>query len=301
MPPLMTKHHSFLLRIPLILLLFVSFWGCCKYSPGETPVKFASVPVAERIAPGIIDEASGIADSKANTGYLWVEQDSGNPNDIILLSYSGAVIKKINIRSAVNRDWEDLAIANGPTAGINYLYIADIGDNNKVYSQYSIYRLPEPLATIDTVSVYDQISFNYPDGPHDAEAILVDNVSKDIYIITKQDAVSHIYKLIYPQNTTAINTAVYVGALSFTGVVSAASSVAGDELLLKTYTSVYYWKKDSNESIQHALSKAPIMLDYQPEPQGEAVCFKNDHTGFYTLSERPSFISAVSLNFYQRQ
>jgi hypothetical protein len=289
-------------RAPFILFLFLSFLGCRKESPdGQTPVIFATVPVSKNIAPGIIDEASGIADSKANAGYLWVEQDSGNPNDIILLSYAGVVFKKINIRSAINRDWEDIATGNGPLAGTNYIYIADIGDNNKIFSQYFIYRIPEPLAITDTVSAYDQIRFQYPDGSHDAEAILVDNASKDIYIITKQDALSRIYKLSYPQNTTAINTAVYTGALSFNGVVSAASSGAGDELLIKTYTSLYYWKKAGNESIEQALSKNPVMPGYQQEPQGEAVCFKNDNQGFYTLSERPSFISSVNLNFYKRE
>jgi hypothetical protein len=292
--------NSLLFRVQLIIFLFIPFMGCRKEGGGgNPPVKFASVPVSKMIQPGIIDEASGIADSKANTGYLWVEQDSGNPNDIILLTYSGEVFKKINIRSSVNRDWEDLAIGNGPVAGTNYLYLADIGDNNKVFSRYTIYRFPEPLVTTDTVSAYDEIRFQYPDGSHDAEAILVDNASKDIYIITKQDTLSRIYKLAYPQNIAATNTAVYAGALSFNGVVSAAGS--GNELLVKTYSSIYYWKKDSNESIEQALNNAPLQLAYQQEPQGEAICFKNDNQGFYTLSERPFFISAVNLNFYKRE
>ena len=296
----MTKYNSPLFRIPLILFLFISFLGCQKEGPEISSVGFASVPVSKMIQPGLIDEASGIADSKVNAGYLWVEQDSGNPGDIILLSYSGEVFKKINIRSAVNRDWEDIAISNGPVAGTNYIYVADIGDNNKVFSQYVICRFPEPGATTDTVSVYDQIRFQYPDGSHDAEAILVDNASKDIYIITKQDSVSRIYKLIYPQNIAGINTAVSMGALSFNGVVSAACSMT-NEVLIKTYSSLYYWKNSGNEGIGTVLSKAPVQLAYQQEPQGEAVCFKNDNQGFYTLSERPSFISSVNLNFYKRE
>src|SRR6185503_18688004 len=198
----MIKSNLQMVRIQFILFLFIPILACRKEGPGgNDPVKFASVPVSTMIQPGVIDEASGITDSKVNAGYLWVEQDSGNPGDIILLSYSGNIFKKINIRSAVNRDWEDIATGNGPTAGVNYLYVADIGDNNKVHSQYIIYRFPEPLATTDTVSVYDQIRFHYPDGSHDAEAILVDNASKDIYIITKRDALSSIYRLKYPQNT----------------------------------------------------------------------------------------------------
>lgn len=296
----MIKTPSHLSRVPFILFLFIPFTACRKSTP-DANGGFVSTPVSVRIDPGIIDEVSGIADSKANPGYLWVQQDSGNPNDIFLLSYTGHVLKKMNIRSAINRDWEDLAIANGPVAGTNYLYIADIGDNNLSFPQYVIYRFPEPLSTTDTISAYDEIWFQYPDGSHDAEAILVDNISKDIYIITKQDPASRIYKLVYPQNSTALNTAVYGGALSFNRVVSAACSVTGDELLLKTYSSLYHWKRSSNESIEYTLGKEPARPSYQQEPQGEAICFKNDNTGFYTLSERPSFVSFINLNFYKRQ
>ena len=84
-------------------------------------------------------------------------------------------------------------------------------------------------------------------------------------------------------------------------MTSAASSSSGDELLIKTYTSLSYWKRNMNETIGDALKRAPGTLNYQVEPQGEAVCFRNDNSGFYTLSERPSLISAVSLNFYQRK
>jgi hypothetical protein len=298
----MTINYNLLRTALPILLSLIVHMGCHKKNePSGTSPSFSAIPLSKSIRPGLIDEASGIADSKANPGYLWVEQDSGNPNDIALLSQGGQILKKINIRSAINRDWEDIALGNGPDPGINYLYIADIGDNSKVNPQCSIYRFQEPSASIDTVSVYDELKFNYPDGSHDAEAILIDNNSKDIYIITKTDVTSRIYKFSYPQSTSSVSTVILIGSLPFSGVTSAASSASGDELLIKTYTSLSYWKRNMNETIGDALERAPISLNYQVEPQGEAVCFKNDNSGFYTLSERPSLISAVSLNFYERK
>ena len=301
---LLQKHSIFpiVIKINLLILLFafIVISGCHKNTPDTLAAPaFATTPFSKKINPGIIDEASGIADSKANPGYLWVEQDSGNPNDLFLLSDSGQVLKKINIKSAVNRDWEDIALADGPSAGVNYLYVADIGDNNKTYIDYTIYRFPEPSSTIDSVISYEVIKFRYPDGPHDAEAILVDNGTKDIYIITKQDAMSRIFKLPYPQSTSGTNTAIYDGSLSFTGAVSAAVSPTG-ELLIKTYTSLYYWKKTGNETMEAMFQKEPVIIAYQQEAQGEGTCFKNDNSGFYTLSERPSVVSSVSLNFYRR-
>src|SRR5437868_11995221 len=91
----------------LLTLLFVCF-ACTHKNPAMPGPVFSDVPVSVSISPGHIDEASGMADSKANPGYLWIEQDSGNPNDIALLSYSGNILKTINIKTAINRDCEDI-------------------------------------------------------------------------------------------------------------------------------------------------------------------------------------------------
>ncbi|MGZ8558031.1 MAG: hypothetical protein ACXWWC_06860 [Chitinophagaceae bacterium] len=289
-------------NFPVLLLLVVA--SACQKKVADhltAPEGFESVPVAKPIVPGILDEASGIADSKINPGYLWVEQDSGNPNDIALLSHGGHFLKNINIGNAVNRDWEAMVIANGPLAGINYIFLADIGDNNLADSQYCIYRFAEPEAATGTVSECDKINFKYPDGAHNAEAILVDNNTKDIYIITKQDNPSRIYKLVYPQNTSSVSTAVLCGTLSFNNVTAAALSPDGKEVLIRTYNTIYYWKKNDHQTLEQVLVKIPVSVPIQFEPQGEAICFKNDNSGFFTLSERPSVIAAVNLNFYKRK
>ena len=191
------------------------------------------------------------------------------------------------------------ALANGPVAGTNYLYLADIGDNNLVSPQYFIYRFAEPAASAIVVSAVEKIIFQYPDGSHNAEAILVDNSTKDIYVITKQDTPSRIYKLAYPQSTTTVNTASRSGILSFTGATSAAISPDGKEILVKTYTAIWKWMKTSGQTIEQSLAGAPVAITYQFEPQGEAICFKNDNAGFFTLSEKPSIIAAVNLNYYK--
>lgn len=262
---------------------------------------FENLPVAKPLTSGIVDEASGMADSKVNPGYLWIQQDSGNPSDIALLSHDGNFLKKMVINMATNRDWEDMALASGPVAGANYIYIADIGDNNLVSTDYFIYRFAEPAASATAVSTVDKITFQYPDGPHDAEAILVDNSTKDIYIITKQDIPSRIYKLAYPQSTSTTNAAILSGSLPFTGATSATVSPDGKEILVKTYTAIWQWKKKAGQTMEQSLTGAPVAITYQFEPQGEAICFKNDNTGFFTLSEKPSVIAAVNLNFYKRK
>jgi len=289
-------------------VFFIAVTGACfldcqkEAGPNEpSTLPFEVTPVSTAVIPGTIDEASGIADSKKNTGYLWIEQDSGNPPELFLLSYDGTVLKKIYLKNATNRDWEDLSVGPGPVAGEDYVYIAETGDNSAVYLNYAIYRMIEPLASADTVSTFDKLVFEYPDGPHDVESVLVDHASKDIYLISKQDSLSKIYKLPYPQSTTTTNMAVSLGKMKFGGASGAAISKDGQEILVKTYTGVYYWKRNAGESIESALQRSPLSLGYVLEPQGEALCFRNDSTGFYTLSEKPFFAASVSLNFYKRR
>lgn len=265
------------------------------------PVPFETVPAATQVTSKVIDEASGIADSKSVPGNLWVQQDSGNPSDLFLLSYDGTIKKKIRIKGATNRDWEDLAIGSGPDAGANYLYLAETGDNTASEIAYFIYRFVEPTMADDTIRTYDRINFKYADGAHDAEAIFVDNTTKDIYIVTKRDAKSKVFKLAYPQSTTSQNTATLVSELGFTGATGAAMSADGKELLVRTYMAINYWKRSAGESVDAMLKKAPTSLAHQLEPQGEAICFKNDNTGFYTLSEKPSIVPYVNINFYKRK
>lgn len=260
---------------------------------------FESSPSAATLSSFII-EASGMADSKANPGFLWVHEDSGNPPQLFLLSHDGKTVKKIYIKNALNRDWEDMTLANGPAEGKNYIYIGETGDNNAVHKTVSFYRFEEPLAETDTIVHYDEIRFSYEDGPRDAEAFLVDNHTRDIYIITKRESKSRVYKLAYPYSVNDTNKALFTCELPYNGVTGAAISEDGKEILVKTYTSIFYYKRATAESIPDALMQKSISLNYQVEPQGEAVCFAADNSGFYTLSEKRMSLSQ-KLYFYKRK
>jgi len=242
---------------------------------------FNDTPDMHPITAGVIDEASGIADSYLNPGFLWVIQDSQQPTALYMLNHNGQHGKKIFIKNVTNRDWEELALADG------HLYIGEIGDNYKVYSTYFFYRIAEPTASTDTVTQVETIEFKYPDGSHDAEAFFVEPSTKDIYIITKSDAQAKMYKLPFPQS--AMNTAVYVKSLFFGGVTAAACR--GKEVLLKTYSHSYYFFD--------GILGGYATIGYAVEPQGEAMCFASDNSGFFTLSER-GLAQSVTLNFYRR-
>jgi hypothetical protein len=290
--------NNVFLFVVMVLVLSIS---CLEPSgiDADKNAPFESIPDLYKLKPGHLNEVSGMADSRINAGYIWTEQDSGAPPELALIDKKANFVKKISIKNADNRDWEDMAIGPGPEKDIPYVYIADIGDNGSRHTQSFFYRFPEPGISTDTVINWEKISYVYADGPRDAEAFLVDN-NLDIYIITKENK-SRIYKIPYPQSIEQTNTASFVGELPFKGVVSAAISDDGTEIILKTYKKLFYWKKPKEENIGTALSRPFINLGYKREKQGEAICFAKDGSCFFTLSEKPMFTSAVYLQCYKRK
>jgi hypothetical protein len=287
--------------VPNILWLFSSFllFACQKTIPpfdDSDPTQtllFDTIPVVHSVIP-VINEGSGIADSKANPGFLWVEEDSGNPPWLYLLGHDGNVLKTIYIKGATNRDWEDMCLA-GDT-----IYVADIGDNNAKDTEYYFYRFAEPLSSVDTVTNFDVIPFKYPDGSHDAEAFLIDPQTKDIYIITKRDNPSRIYKLSFPYSIASVNATTFVGTLPYSFVTSACISQDGKEIIVKIYSALYYYQLQQGQSISQALQNNYITLPYKMEPQGEAITFAQDNSGYFTLSEK-GLATSVNLYFYPRK
>lgn len=285
---------KFFLFSVLLLSFFIAGRACSKKTSdfSDIPI-FDSVPIIKLVIP-VIEETSGIADSKLNDGFLWVHEDSGNPTELILTGHDGKVSKKVFIKDVVNRDWEDMAISG------HDIFIGDIGDNNLVRQEYSIYYFPEPPSSVDTIKNAVTISFQYPDGPHDAEAFLVDPDTKNIYVITKRDNASKIYQISHPYKKGSANTASLEGSLPYPGVVSAALSTDGKEILVKTYVGINYYKRKTGQSIIQSLQSVPKILPYKIEPQGEAICFNKNNTGFYTLSEK-GMSTTVNLYFYPRK
>lgn len=243
-------------------------------------------------------EASGIAWSVVNPGYIWAHNDSGHTNSIYLINVeTGAIVATYQVDGTVNMDWEDIEVAKGPVNGVSYIYISDTGDNDQKKGSYSIYRFEEPkllpehvgkLNRINNIPV-DRIVFAYPDGSHDAEAMLVDPETKDIFLITKRDVVSILYVLPYPQKINEAGAACYkAGSFSFRQASAANCSADGNKVLIKNRQEIFYWERLPGESMVQLLERTPVKVPYAGEVQGEAICFDLQNN-YYTLSEKADY------------
>ena len=251
-----------------------------------------------------LSEASGIAAGRVNLSILWAHNDSGDLPRLFLVKEDGGDAGTVLLKGVNNYDWEDMAIQVLEETGESLIYIADIGDNGLNRSHVYIHVFKEPQLTpgndpVD-IEVDNIIAFTvkYPEEAKNAETLLVDPITHDIYIISKEAVSAGIYLLSNPVSGTD-NILTLEATLPIGTVVGGDISSDGNEILLKTYTSVFYWRRNEGETIIEALTREPKRLAYFREPQGESIAFKEDLSGYYTISEEPANIEA-NLIYYRR-
>ncbi len=292
---------------PLVVFIAISCDLFQKKVPTPSPPvevipEFQSTPESYLLPNTIANEASGICDSRNMPRNVWVHEDGDNPNLLYQFSHEGKYQGSIKMPFP-NRDWEDISIGAGPESGKTYLYLADIGDNIAAYeNKYYIYRFEEPNSLSQKVEKYETIAFAYPDGSRDAECILLDPATKDIYIISKREFNVRLYHLPYPQSTTEIQTAKFIQNIPLQVITSGGISSDGKEIVLRNYDAIYYWYRKNNESIIAALSRTrDKLLPYVKEPQGEGICFDKDNQGYFTNSERLDGSTSPSYLYYYKK
>ena len=277
----------------------------------EAQEKFLDPIFGDRIDLGIIEyapinEASGISASRKNPGVLWTHNDSGDPNRVFAFNTHGEHLGVYYIDGAGALDWEDMAVGPGPDSGVQYLYIGDIGDNQSQRELKYIYRVPEPdvdsnQTPVDT-TIYgtEIITYKYPDGKRDAETVMVDPLTKDIYVVSKRENNVRVYLAQYPQSTTDTLILEHKVTLDSTRITGGDISPSGFEILLKTYYNIFYWQREPGQEVWETLENEPLIVPYIWEPQGEAVGWEpKEYGGYYTISEERMAIPA-HLYFYPR-
>lgn len=250
------------------------------------------------VASNALTEISGIVASRRSDGVFWVHNDSGDTARVFAIGADGRDLGEFALSGAGAVDWEDLAAGPGPIAGVAYLYLADIGDNTKTRSSVQVYRVPEPLVDAgvapgspQTLTGVETLTFTYPDGPHDAEALIVDPTNGELFVVTK-DLVGGVAQVfLAPANladgSTTVLTQVATVSLGFLhGVTGADVTPNGDVVALRTYVSVVLYPRPAGQSLAQAFSQASCEgASSASEAQGEAIGFTRDGRGYVTVSE----------------
>jgi len=223
--------------------------------------------------------------------------DGGEELAVYLLDAACQVID-VHTAAIDPYDPEDMAVAADGT-----VWLADTGDNNAVRGTVALLA----LRTDGTTGVY---RLTYPDGPHDAEALLLAPDGTP-YVVTKELlGASGVYSPAAPLadgGTVALAKVASVN-LTFTGtaggpvgqagqllVTGGAVAADGQHLALRSYTDAYVWPLAGSDVVG-ALAGQPVRLPLPDSPQGEAMTFAADGLSLVVASETvPSDLTRVPL------
>ncbi len=250
---------------------------------------------AGTISDTAIKEPSGIDAGVLNPTRYWVHNDSGDTARIFAIEANGVTQRIYTLTGASAVDWEDIAIGGGPVAGIPYVYVGDIGDNNATRAEIQVYRVPEPTVVpgaATTLAGAEKLRLLYPDGAHNAEALLADPVTGQLVIITKipGGGPAGIYSAPPGLAAGSVTTLTRVGTLDLpfgtnNPVTGADLSPDGTQLAVRTYAQVLLWGRNPAEPIWAPLASAPCVGPVPPESKGEAIGFTADGRGYLTMSD----------------
>jgi hypothetical protein len=277
--------------------------ACLNFATLSSATAAEFIPVAERakIQSPAIKEASGLAISPTNPGFMWVINDSGGTPDLHLVGSDGADRGKVTLMGVENVDWEDLA--SFTLDGKPYLLVADTGDNNakREFRAFHIIREPALPAAgknlIGTTTSAWQVRFRYEGGPRDCESVAVDAKAGKILFISKRTDPPEVYEL--PLRAPAKKSVLTARPVGRTSVKSPGGdlfafsnqptgldiSADGSLAAVVTYYGVFLFHRAPAESWAEAFSKKPVALPPHRLGQAESVAFSKDGKTIFAISE----------------
>ena len=262
---------------------------------GTTPTFAAGQEIGRAVDSGLA-EASGIVASRRNPGIFYAHND-GAQSSLVILNSQAAFLGSLTLSGVSSVDWEDIAIGPGPSAGVNYIYIGDIGDNDENRASIKVYRVPESLLNPNggnqsislNASQFATITLLFPDGAHDAETLLSDPLTGDLYVISKLDTPSRIYRAaaadLAQGGTVQLS---FAGSLNFLTPSAGDISPTGREILIRNEDAASLYLRAEGQTVAQALAGTPIavpIIGTPTEANGEAIAFDAAGNDYFTISE----------------
>lgn len=255
---------------------------------------FAAGVSAGALASVELDEVSGIAASRTFPGTWWMHNDSGDSARVFAVSSDGASAAEFTLPDVIAVDWEDMALA--PDGERWSLLLGDIGDNLSLRPEILLWRVPEPdPASPGPTATPEAFHLHYPDGPHNAETLMVDPRSGDVYVVSKIDDVATEVTQVFRAAAPLVDgsTMEQVATLEFGGatlpgnVLTTGGDISpdGSAIVIRTYDSAFVWRRTPHATIAEALATAPCPAPLASELQGEAIGWDPSTGGYSTVSE----------------
>jgi hypothetical protein len=227
--------------------------------------------VDRRIQDNRISESSGLALSNRHRNVLYTHNDSGDGPRIYAVGSRGQTRAVLNVKGANARDWEDMSTGPRKT-----LWLGDIGDNGRSRSTIEVYRVKEPRRLHNQHVRSTSYTFRYPDGAHDAEALMVRPFTGRVFIATKESDGAALYRAPKSLSSTRVNRLQRIRSMP-TKITAGAFEPRGGGFAVRNHN--YAW-------VYNKLGSKPRQVKLPDMPQGESLEFTNSNRRLLAGSER---------------
>ena len=262
------------------------------------------------LAPGVNDEASGVALATTAPGLLFLVDDGTGTTDLAVVDEQGALVTRVELdgMSADNAE----ALSAGPCGaavprpdggtGGSCLYVGDIGDNAERRRDVVVYRAAEPdlsarltgapLGEPITVAA-DEWHYTYPDRPQNAESMMIAPDGSIIVVTKPRNGAPHrmyrgrpgggeldfVREFAVPGSPRPLRTIL-------TGNVATDLAATPGRVLLLTYDDVHEYTAPDPTADPSTFPDWPTRSLPMPQlPQAEGIAGASDGCGFVVASE----------------
>ena len=237
---------------------------------------------------------------------LYVLDDGPGTRHVLAVAADDrGLLGRIEVTGLDGTDTEALAAGPCDDAGGDCIYVGDIGDNMRSRDSVVVHRFAEPEHLQGAVVEAATATLRYPDGPHDAEALLVDSSGR-IGIVTKdagngRSGAARLFvardfadaQLVDRGRVELPTPSLPLAAAALGNVVTGGDWAPG-RVALRTYDAIFEFRSPSGRGGLRSFADWPVQeVDAAPEPQGEAVAYGADGCSLYTVSEGSPDVSAA--------
>lgn len=243
-------------------------------------VPAAAAPASEtlcQVTDKRLNELSGLV----SDGEQWYAINDGGTKVQVFVLDRKCQVKDVLTDPTDPYDVEDLARGKDGT-----LWLSDTGDNRAKRETVALLEL-KPAGGAAVVH-----RLTYPDGPHDTEALVLDQSGTPFLVTKDLLGVSKVYRPSGPLAASGPTKLEQVGTLrvrstdtpggpvgSFGSalITGGATSADGKVIALRTYTDAYLYAAPDGD-VAAALQREPVRIPLANEKQGEAIAFEPDGT-----------------------
>lgn len=224
--------------------------GACVLTPfllgAAAGVPSSDDPAFRFRDPDIVESSGLVALSGDPAGLVVTTNDSGDSGRVFAVDPSTGSTVGVTSWTPEPTDVEALA-----PAGPGHVWVGDIGDNQRARSSIEVLRVP--VGRGDRTASPETYELVYPDGAHDAEALVSHPVTGQLFVITKGVFSGTVYAAPQPLRTDDLNRLVAVGEAP--GIVTDATFLpGGGGVVMRTYGAAHLasfpsWQPVSSEDL----------------------------------------------------